>query len=127
MANNSNQTFLESRTDRLIPSIQALVSSIRTSAEASDILDHLAAIVSTTSQIIAKTHDASPSEQSVQKLLLTLSECVDRLEDKGREGEDIFDNREWKDFAKGLPPLAFEIAKSAKELRTWVEGKEDKE
>lgn len=121
------RTFLESRTDRLIPSIQALVSSIRTSAGASDILDHLAAIVSTTSQIIATTHDASPSEQSVQRLLLTLSECVDRLEDKGREGEDIEDDRDWATFAKGLPPLAFEIARSAKELRTWVEGKGKKE
>ena len=63
----------------------------------------------------------------MQKLLLTLSECVDRLEDKGREGEDLFDDRDWKLFAEGLPPLAFEIARSAKELRTWVEGKEDEE
>lgn len=127
MANDSNQTFLESRTDHLIPSIQALVSSIRTSAEGPDILDHLAAIVSTTSQIIAKTHDASPSEQSVQKLVLTLSECVDRLEEKGREGEGIDDSREFGIFAKGLPPLAFEIARCAKELRMWVEGNGGKE
>ena len=110
-----------------MPFIQALVSSIRTSAEATDILDHLAAIVSTTSQIIAKTHEASPSEQSVQKLVLTLSECVDRLEDKGREGEGINDDRDWGIFVKGLPPLAFEIARSAKELRTWVEGMGEKE
>ena len=122
MADGDNQAFLESRTDHLIPSIQALVSSIRTSAEPPDILDHLAAIVSTTSQIIAKTHDASPSEQSVQKLVLTLSECVDRLEDKGREGESIADDLNWDIFVKGLPPLAFEIARSAKELRTWAEG-----
>ena len=98
------------------------MSSIRTSAEAPNILDHLAAIVSTTSQIIAKTHDASPSEQSVQKLVLTLSECVDRLEDKGREGESIADDLNWGIFVKDLPPLAFEIARSAKELRSLVEG-----
>lgn len=63
----------------------------------------------------------------MQKLVLSLSECVDRLEDKGREGEDIDDDRDWGIFVKGLPPLAFEIARSAKELMTWVEGKADKE
>ena len=63
----------------------------------------------------------------MQKLVLTLSESVDRLEDKGREGEGIDDDRDWAVFVKGLPPLAFEIARSAKELRTWVEGKGDKE
>ena len=63
----------------------------------------------------------------MQKLVLSLSECVDKLEDKGREGEDIDDNRDWDIFVKGLPPLAFEIARSAKELRTWIEGLGDKE
>ena len=59
----------------------------------------------------------------MQRLVLTLSECVDRLEDKGREGECIADNKDWDIFVKGLPPLAFEIARSAEELRTWAEGK----
>ena len=63
----------------------------------------------------------------MQKLVLSLSECVDKLEDKGREGEDIDDDRDWDIFVKGLPPLAFEIARSAKELRTWIEGLGDKE
>lgn len=63
----------------------------------------------------------------MQKLVLTLSEYVDRLEDKGREGEGIDDDRDWGIFVKDLPPLAFEIARNAKELRTWVERKGDKE
>ena len=62
----------------------------------------------------------------MQKLVLTLSECVDTLEDKGREGECIADDKNWSVFVKGLPPLAFEIARSAKELRTWAEGEEDR-
>ncbi len=55
-------------------------------------------------------------------LLLALSKGVDNLEDKGREGESIADEANWGTFVNGLPPLAFEIAKMAKELRTWVEG-----
>ena len=63
----------------------------------------------------------------MQKLVLTLSEHVDTLEDKGREGECIADEKNWAIFVKGLPPLAFEIAKGAKELRTWAEGTGGKE
>ena len=107
----------------MIPSIQSLVSSIRTNAEPPDILDHLAAIASTTSQIINKTaQDADENDKKVNSILQTLSEGRDRLEDAGREGEEIGNERDWNIFVKGLPPLAFAIAKSAKELGAWVEN-----
>lgn len=51
-----------------------------------------------------------------------MSESRDRLEDAGREGEDIGNEKDWNAFVKGLPPLAFAIAKSAKELGGWVES-----
>ncbi|KAK4690744.1 protein SPA2, partial [Lecanoromycetidae sp. Uapishka_2] len=117
------KNFLESRTDSLIPSIQSLVSSIRTNAEPPDILDHLAAIASTTSQIINKTaQDADDNDKRVNSILQSLSESRDRLEDAGREGEEIGNDKDWNAFVKGLPPLAFAIAKGTKELGSWVES-----
>jgi ElaB/YqjD/DUF883 family membrane-anchored ribosome-binding protein len=114
---------LQARTDSLIPSIQTLVSSIRTNAEPPDILDHLAAIIFTTSQIINKTaQDADDNDKWVNSNLQILSESRDRLEDAGREGEEIGSEKDWNAFVKGLPPLAFAIAKSAKELGSWVES-----
>lgn len=116
------QGFLESRTDSLIPSIQSLVSSIRNNAEPPDVLDYLAAITSTTSQIINKTsEDANSDDQRLSDILQSLAECVDKLEDAGREGEDIGNEKDWNAFVKGLPPLAFAIAKSTKELNGWFE------
>ena len=55
-------------------------------------------------------------------MLQNLAESRDRLEDAGREGEEIGNEKDWNSFVKGLPPLAFAIAKSTKELGTWVEG-----
>ena len=55
-------------------------------------------------------------------MLQNLAESRDRLEDAGREGEEIGNEKDWNAFVKGLPPLAFAIAKSTKELGGWVEG-----
>ena len=122
------QHFLDSRTDALIPSIQSLVSSIRTNGEPPDILDHLASITSTTSQIINKTsEDAHSDDRQLNDILQSLAESVDKLEDAGREGEEIGNVKDWEGFVKGLPPLAFAIAKSTKELGTWVEGMRGKD
>ena len=122
-ANDNYQNFIESRTDALIPSIQSLVSSIRNNAEPPDVLDHLVAICSTTSQIINKTsEDANSDEKLLNDILQSLAETVDKLEDKGREGEEIGNVKDWDVFVKGLPPLAFAIAKGTKELGGWIEG-----
>ncbi len=107
----------------MIPSIQSLVSSIRNNSDPPDVLDHLAAITSTTSQIINKTsEDANSDDQQLSDILQSLAESVDKLEDAGREGEEMGNVKEWEVFVKGLPPLAFAIAKSTKELGGWMEG-----
>lgn len=122
------QSFLESRTDSLIPSIQSLVSSIRNNAEAPDVLDHLAAITSTTFQIISKTsEDANSDDEQLNNILQNLAESVDKLEDAGREGEEIGNVKDWDVFVKKLPPVAFAVAKNTKELGAWVEGARGKD
>ncbi len=118
----SRQGFLEIRNDSLKASIQSLVSSVRNSAEPPAVLDHLAAIISTTSQIINKTsEDADVNDQELNNILQTLSENVDKLEDADREGEEINNVEDWNMFAKRLPPLGFAIAKGTNELGGWVE------
>lgn len=58
-------------------------------------------------------------------MLQNLAESRDRLEDAGREGEEIGNEKDWNGFVKGLPPLAFAIAKSTKELGGLVGQAED--
>ena len=58
-------------------------------------------------------------------MLQNLAESRDRLEDAGREGEEIGNEKDWNGFVKGLPPLAFVIAKSTKELGGLVGQAED--
>ena len=43
------------------------------------------------------------------------------MEQKGREGEAVENEEDWNIYVKGLPPLAFEIAKQVKELGAWLD------
>lgn len=55
----------------------------------------------------------------------TLAQLVERMEDKGREGEQINSESSesvWKEYVKELPPIGFEMAREVKELASWVEG-----
>ena len=51
-----------------------------------------------------------------------LRRLVERLEDKGREGEQIDTEEAWKEYVNGLPPIGFEVARGVKELGAWVEA-----
>ena len=97
------------------------MSSIRVNAEPPDVLDYLASITSTTSQIINKTsEDVDTDDRKLNDILQTLAETVDKLEDAGREGEEIGNEKDWNAFVKRLPPLAFTIGKGTKELDGWL-------
>lgn len=116
------QGFLEIRNESLKASVQLLVSSVRNTAEHLAVLDHLAAIISTASQIINKTsEDVDVNDQQLNDILQALSENVDKLEEADREGEEIGNVEDWNAFAKRLPPLGFAIAKSTNDLCGWVE------
>lgn len=116
------QNFLDTRTSNLLTGIQTLVSSIRTSAPPPDILDTIVSITSTTSQIINQTHACVPTSSPARSISQRLASEVEKMEQQGREGEEIENEKDWNSYVKGLPPLAFEIAREVKELGAWVEG-----
>ena len=121
------QGFLDTRTTALLTSIQTLVSSIRTSAPPPDILDTIVGITTTTSQIIKNTAFCVPTDAAGEMSPATeiagrLADGVEKLEQKGREGEEVENEADWGVYVRGLPPLAFEIAREVKELGAWVDG-----
>ena len=115
------QNFLDSRTDILRSTLQNLVTAIRTSAPPPDVLDAIASITSTTSQIIHQTSQSVPSGSKPSTVAESLAQLVDKLEEKGREGEEVTSEGVWKTYVNGLPPIGFEIARGVKELGQWVE------
>ncbi|KAG8533724.1 uncharacterized protein KY384_001465 [Bacidia gigantensis] len=115
------KNFLDSRTDILRSTLQNLVSSIRTSAPPPDVLDAIASITSTTSQIIHQTNQSVPQGSKPSSVANSLSRLVDKLEEKGREGEEVTTEAVWKEYVNGLPPIGFEIARGVKELGQWIE------
>lgn len=99
-----------------------MISNVRNPADPAAVLDSIAAIISTASQIINKTSEgADVNDQQLNSILQALSENVDRLEDADKEGEEISTEDDWKVFVQGLPPLSFAINRSTKELLEWVE------
>lgn len=68
-----------------------------------------------------------PQNSQASAIAKRLSKCVERLEAAGRDGEEIQSEKDWKDYIKSLPPLAFEIARETKELAAWVDrdGEDD--
>ena len=85
-------------------------------------MDTLQSIVSITSQIIHQTSESVSAGSKPGNIANTLAELVDKLEVKGREGEEVNSESVWKEYVKGLPPIGFEIAREVKELGGWVEG-----
>lgn len=86
-----------------------------------DILDTIVNITSTTNQIIHHTASCV-GDSPAMEISTRLAEGVERLEQKGREGEEVANEQEWSIYVKELPPLAFEIAREVKELGAWVDN-----
>ncbi|KAL9098482.1 MAG: hypothetical protein Q9163_005863 [Psora crenata] len=116
------KTFLDSRTNTLLGTLQDLVSSIRASAPPTDILDSLQSLTSTAGQIIHQTLECVPPGSEPSKIGMALSDLVQKLEEKGREGEEVKSESDWKEYVNGLPPMCFAIAREVKELGGWFEG-----
>lgn len=88
-------------------------------------------ITTTTSQIIKNTafcvnstSDTDDEDDNHPALSISrkLADGVEALEQKGREGEEVQSEEEWGRYVKGLPPLAFGIAREVRELGGWVES-----
>ena len=62
-----------------------------------------------------------PDNSRPHDALNTLARLIERLEEKGREGERIDTEAAWKEYVNAIPPIGFEIARAVKELGAWVE------
>ena len=79
-------------------------------------------ITSTTSQIINQAYTCVPEGSAAESIVARLADDVEKMEQKGRDGEEVQNEKDWNIYVKGLPPLAFEIAREVKELGAWVDG-----
>ena len=79
-------------------------------------------MTSTASQIIHQTARSVPEGSKAMDIADTLAQLVERMEDEGREGEQVNSESVWKEYVKKLPPIGFEMAREVKELASWVEG-----
>ena len=57
----------------------------------------------------------------------SLAELRDRLVDVGQEIESVKDTNKWKEFTKGIPPIAFQVARETRALVGKVEGVDGRE
>lgn len=57
----------------------------------------------------------------------SLAELRDRLVDVGQEIEKLKDTNRWEEFTKGIPPIAFQVARETRALVGQLEGAEGRE
>ncbi|KAL1958366.1 hypothetical protein VTO42DRAFT_4467 [Malbranchea cinnamomea] len=115
--------FLETQTEGLVESIQALVSSIRAEADFQTVRSHIDAIFDVVGKVITSAEttisqpDAAPAlRERVGPIVQLLENCRDKLADTGSEGHGLTNPAEIREVTGKLPPIAFQIAKETKEL-----------
>ena len=116
------KSIVEDQMDALVQSIQSLVDSIRSSQDAQTVRAEMHEMISIFANVVNETkHTASTTTDKV--LLEQINPVVKvfgglnkRLLDIGTEADSITDAAKWKEFAKKIPPMAFEVARETKEL-----------
>lgn len=97
--------------------VQSRVNCVRGDADVWQITDDVESIRATVSKIVAEA-----KTNSLDKELLRLESGRERLVEAGQRGRDLADSgvgqgeSDWRLWAQSLPPIAFEIAREAKEL-----------
>ncbi|MCJ1405742.1 component of the polarisome [Xylographa trunciseda] len=126
--NHSPQHFLDTQTLTLVSAIQALVSSIRTVDPPPTIHTHILTMAAAVKALTHETQrviDASDDERlrdAAAPVVRGLAACKARLLAADDDGREIVGHAAWREHLAGLPPIAFEIARAAKELVGRVEG-----
>lgn len=106
--------------------IQNLVGSIRSEADIRQITTQIGSISAIVGKIIAETYANSNTD-----MVTRLAECKERLLEAGERGQDMANigvkptDHEWRMWSQTLPPIAFEIAREAKELVQKTSGSDD--
>lgn len=114
--------FVDDQTAVLVSAIQNLVGSIRGNAPMEQITDEMGAIGAVVDKVIGETQ-ASGNGDLVTRLNASRNKLLDAdgrgrsIIEKGKNSND----REWKVFTQGLPPVVFELAREMKELGVRVD------
>lgn len=113
--------YVDDQTAVLVSAIQNLVGSIRGAAPAGQITDEMGAIAGVVDRVIAETQASGNGE-----LVARLSGSRNKLVDADARGRGIVErgkgeDREWRAFTQGLPPVVFELAREMKELGVRVD------
>lgn len=93
------------------------MGSIRGDAKIQQISTEIASISAIVGKIIEQAHASGHGD-----LIARLSSCKDRLHEASERGQDMANigvstaDREWRMWSQTLPPIAFEIAREAKDL-----------
>ena len=114
--------FVDDQTAVLVSTIQSLVGSIRGNAAMEQITDQMGAIAGVVEKVISETQASGNGE-----LVRGLGVSRDKLLNADGRGRSIVESgkgqndREWKVFTQGLPPVVFEVAREMKELGARVD------
>lgn len=114
------QIFLEDQTEKLVGSIQSLVSSIRAEDAMGTIRTHINDIAHVVGKVVRSTEgtmsqsDLAALQDRGEPIIDKLSNCRARLLQANEDSVQIRNPASLREFTKQLPPLAFEIARETK-------------
>ena len=101
------QLFLEDTSTTLIEGIQSLITSIRTTAPPPTVSARIIDIADIVGTLLRRGENM-------------LDRCRARLLEREDDGSSAQSEAEWKEAVKGVPPVAFEIARTVRELTASV-------
>lgn len=123
------QLYVEDQTDGMVQSIQSLVASIRAEQEMSTVETHVSDIANVVANVVSsaqhfinqRSGDATLRELS-EPTVHALEDCRGRLLGTASEGHSASSPEQLREVTNQLPPIAFEIARQAKELVQRLES-----
>jgi len=122
--------YLDDQTASLVQTIQNLVQLVRSDADIDPVQSEISSIASIVNAILSETDQTLPphlKDADLANGMDRLASCRERLLEAGARGVELANSgeqkggREWKMWNQTLPPIAFEIARGAKELVGRVE------
>lgn len=127
--------YLEDQTALLVQNIQSLVSSIRSEAGITALLNEITGISDVVGTVVSATETAmsstgnGPLRTQAEPVVRRLAGIRQRLIEAGEVGRAIADeerdddegDRAWRSWTSSLPPIAFQIAHETKDLVTKVD------
>ncbi|KID89724.1 GIT protein [Metarhizium guizhouense ARSEF 977] len=117
------KVYLDDQTAVLVSDVQNLVSRVRGNAEMGQITSEVLTIDAIVGKILGETKSSGYGSMTTR-----LAAVRDRLMEANERGRDLAqsaagqDDHPWRTWTQTLPPIAFEIAREAKELVQRIGG-----